>query len=76
MLNINFFLNLVLFALFESNFKSLVAEVIDSSSKQINNSKLNLIDAKPKIANQSNKHVLNFEWDLDTAAGHKKGKYF
>ena len=75
MLNSNLILNLVFFALFEFNFKSLTAEILDLS-KQNNNSKLNLIaDAKQFRSNDptKNKHVLNFDWDLDTAAGHKKG---
>ena len=73
MLNINFLLNLLLFALFEFNPNCLAAEIVETS-KQSNSSKLGLLDAKPKsIADQSNKHVLDFEWDLQTAAGHKKG---
>lgn len=74
MLNINFLLNLVLFALFEFNSNCLAAEIVESS-KQSNSSKVGLVgDAKPRsIADQSNKHVLDFEWDLQTAAGHKKG---
>ena len=75
MLNINVLLNLLLFALFEFNSNCLAAEIVDSS-KQGNSSKVGLIgEAKPKtIADQSNKHVLDFEWDLQTAAGHKKGR--
>lgn len=69
MLNFNFVLNLILFALFElnTNISNISAEVTDT--KQNNNS--NLVDNSFKQV-QSNKHVLNFEWDLDTAAGHKK----
>lgn len=75
MLNVNFLLNLVVFALFEFNSNCLAAEIVEQSAKQGNSSKVGLVgDAKPRsIADQSNKHVLDFEWDLQTAAGHKKG---
>ena len=72
MLNTNLVLNLVLFALFELNFdcRSIAAEIVESS-KATNSSKLNSIQTSRQL-NEQSKTILNFDWDLDTAAGHKK----
>lgn len=83
MLNTNFLLNLVLFALFEFNLNwSSTAEIIDLAKQ--NNSKLNSFQSNLISSSSSNvqskahphhlnhQKVIDFEWDLDTAAGHKK----